>query len=163
MAGSIPCAVTICAFVRRLAGALLRCRSLASTVSADVGSRRDKIVICSYQFAAGKAEAVKNVAWDLVVVDEAHRLRNVYKPDNKTARTLRDALSHARKVLLTATPLQNSLLELYGLLREFVPGGNSIGRRIASMPMLQSRFSRYCSNEWPNTTVRIRGATFVTI
>ena len=50
-----------------------------------------------------------------MVIDEAHRLRNVYKPDNRTARTLRDALSHARKVFLTATPLQNSLLELYGL------------------------------------------------
>ncbi len=79
------------------------------------GLGRDKIVICSYQFAAGKAQAVKDVAWDLVVVDEAHRLRNVYKPDNKTARILRDALSHTRKVFLTATPLQNSLLELYGL------------------------------------------------
>ncbi len=79
------------------------------------GARSDRIVICSYQFAAGKAEPVQSVPWDLVVIDEAHRLRNVYKPDNKTARTLRDALSHARKVLLTATPLQNSLLELYGL------------------------------------------------
>lgn len=75
----------------------------------------NKIVICSYQFAASKADSVQNVAWDLVVVDEAHRLRNVYKTDNKTARILRDALAHARKVLLTATPLQNSLLELYGL------------------------------------------------
>ena len=80
-----------------------------------MGARSDRIVICSYQFAAGKADAVKSVPWDLVVVDEAHRLRNVYKPDNKTARTLLDALAHARKVLLTATPLQNSLLELYGL------------------------------------------------
>lgn len=73
------------------------------------------IVICSYQFAAGKAESVRNVPWDLAVVDEAHRLRNVYKPENKTARALRDALIHAHKVFLTATPLQNSLLELYGL------------------------------------------------
>ena len=80
-----------------------------------LGMGGDKIVICSYQFAAGKADAVQNVPWDLVVVDEAHRLRNVYKPDNKTARILRDALSHTRKVFLTATPLQNSLLELYGL------------------------------------------------
>jgi len=65
---------------------------------------RSDIVICSYQFAASKANEVQNVAWDLVVVDEAHRLRNVYKPENKTARALRDALSHARKVFLTATP-----------------------------------------------------------
>lgn len=73
------------------------------------------IIICSYQFAAAKAAQVASVAWDLVVVDEAHRLRNVYKPDNKTARVLRDALAHSYKVFLTATPLQNSLLELYGL------------------------------------------------
>lgn len=73
------------------------------------------IIICSYQFAARKAEDVKAVAWNLVVIDEAHRLRNVYKPENKTARILQEALSHPQKVLLTATPLQNSLLELYGL------------------------------------------------
>jgi ERCC4-related helicase len=73
------------------------------------------VLITSYQFASGKAKKVQSVPWDLVVIDEAHRLRNVYKPDNKTARTLKDALISAPKVLLTATPLQNSLLELYGL------------------------------------------------
>lgn len=72
-------------------------------------------LICSYQFAAGKAKEVQSVPWDLVVIDEAHRLRNVYKPENKTANILREALLTAPKVLLTATPLQNSLLELYGL------------------------------------------------
>ena len=76
---------------------------------------RSGIIICSYQFAARKAVEVKDVAWDLVVIDEAHRLRNVYKPENKTARALQEALSQPQKVLLTATPLQNSLLELYGL------------------------------------------------
>lgn len=75
----------------------------------------NQIVICSYQFAASKAGNLQNIPWDLVVVDEAHRLRNVYKTDNKTARILRDALAHTKKVFLTATPLQNSLLELYGL------------------------------------------------
>ena len=74
------------------------------------------LLICSYQFAAGKANQVQSVPWDLVVIDEAHRLRNVYKPENKTARILRDALTLPHKVLLTATPLQNSLLELYGLI-----------------------------------------------
>ena len=76
---------------------------------------RSGIIICSYQFAARKAVEVKAVGWDLVVIDEAHRLRNVYKPENKTARALQEALSQPQKVLLTATPLQNSLLELYGL------------------------------------------------
>ncbi|MGH9428584.1 MAG: helicase-related protein, partial [Terriglobia bacterium] len=47
--------------------------------------------------------------------DEAHRLRNVYKPTNIIANTLKQCLNDAPKLLLTATPLQNSLLELYGL------------------------------------------------
>lgn len=73
------------------------------------------VIICSYQFARSKASDVQTVLWDLVVIDEAHRLRNVYKPSNVIANTLKQALSEAPKLLLTATPLQNSLLELYGL------------------------------------------------
>lgn len=74
-----------------------------------------EIVICSYQFAKSKAGDVQAVPWDLVVVDEAHRLRNVYKPSNVIANTLKQALAGKHKLLLTATPLQNSLLELFGL------------------------------------------------
>jgi len=75
----------------------------------------DEIVICSYQFARNKAADVANTLWDLVVLDEAHRLRNVYKPTNVIANTLKQALKDRNKLLLTATPLQNSLLELFGL------------------------------------------------
>ena len=74
------------------------------------------IVICSFQFARAKEGAVSRTNWDLVVIDEAHRLRNVYRKDNKIANALKDALSGKPKILLTATPLQNSLLELYGLI-----------------------------------------------
>jgi len=74
------------------------------------------LIICSYQFAKAKADDVKGIDWDLVVLDEAHRLRNVYKTSNVIAKALKEALSLVHsKVLLTATPLQNSLLELYGL------------------------------------------------
>ncbi len=73
------------------------------------------IVICSYQFAKSKASDVAGIPWDLVVIDEAHRLRNVYKPSNVIANTLKVALAGKDKLLVTATPLQNSLLELFGL------------------------------------------------
>lgn len=76
---------------------------------------QNKIIICSYQFARAKADLMQLISWDLAVVDEAHRLRNVYKPTNKIGNAIKEALSHSRKALLTATPLQNSLLELYGL------------------------------------------------
>jgi len=74
-----------------------------------------QIVICSYHFARAKAPYIKQTKWDLAVIDEAHRLRNVYKTSNKIAREIKNALVDVPKILLTATPLQNSLLELYGL------------------------------------------------
>ncbi len=75
----------------------------------------EHIVFCSYQFARNKAEEVESTQWDLVVIDEAHRLRNVYKSSNVIAKKLREIFQKRNKLLLTATPLQNSLLELYGL------------------------------------------------
>ncbi len=74
------------------------------------------IVICSYHFARTKEAYLKLVQWDLVIIDEAHRLRNVYKPTNRIANAIKNAVAHAPKILLTATPLQNTLQELYGLI-----------------------------------------------
>ena len=76
---------------------------------------RAEIVICSYHFARNKDAYIRQVEWHLVVIDEAHRLRNVYKPSNRIANAIKNAVAPFHKVLLTATPLQNSLLELYGL------------------------------------------------
>jgi superfamily II DNA or RNA helicase len=75
-----------------------------------------QIVITSYEFAATRAADIKRIAWDLVVFDEAHRLRNVHRRGTATrAKALRDAVRSRFKLLLTATPLQNSLMELFGL------------------------------------------------
>ena len=76
---------------------------------------QDEIVITSYHFASRLHEQVMTAHWDLVVIDEAHKLRNVYKNTNRIANNLKIALRSAPKVLLTATPLQNKLDELYGL------------------------------------------------
>jgi len=73
------------------------------------------IIICSFQFARSKEAYVKNTLWDLVIIDEAHRLRNVYKSSNRIGRSIKESIHDRKKVLLTATPLQNSILELYGL------------------------------------------------
>lgn len=76
---------------------------------------QNEIVLCSHQFARSKVPYIRQVPWDLIVIDEAHRLRNVYKSSSRIALAIKQAVSSFPKVLLTATPLQNSLLELYGL------------------------------------------------
>lgn len=77
--------------------------------------QQNGIILCSYQFARSKEPYLRQTPWDLVVIDEAHRLRNVYKNSSKIATAIKNAVAPFPKVLLTATPLQNSLLELYGL------------------------------------------------
>ena len=74
-----------------------------------------KVIIVSFHFAARIEERLRGVPWDLVVIDEAHKLRNVYRRSNKIGKAIKRALEGRQKILLTATPLQNSLLELYGL------------------------------------------------
>ncbi|GAB6267998.1 MAG: SNF2-related protein [Smithella sp.] len=75
----------------------------------------NNIMICSMHYAASKAEIIKATAWDIIVIDEAHKLRNAYRQSNQIGQRIRWATEDRKKLLLTATPLQNSLAELYGL------------------------------------------------
>jgi len=97
---------------------------------------QEDIVITSYPFARNKAEQIQAIPWDLVVIDEAHRLRNVYKTSNKIARALKAALPDVPKLLLTATPLQNTLMELYGLV-SFIDA-----HTFGDLQSFKSRFAR---------------------
>lgn len=74
-----------------------------------------EILICSYAFASRHQDEIRSIPLDLAVIDEAHKLRNCFRPSNKTGQSIRYALEDRKKILLTATPLQNSLLEIYGL------------------------------------------------
>ncbi len=54
-----------------------------------------------------------NVHWDLLVVDEAHKLKNY---NSRITATLREEFIYANTLLLTGTPLQNNVEELWTLL-----------------------------------------------
>lgn len=74
-----------------------------------------KIVIMSYHYACRLEDKIVAVPWNVVVFDEAHKLRNAHRDSNKMGQILRRVFNGRKKLLLTATPLQNSLIELYGL------------------------------------------------
>ncbi|MCL6250034.1 DEAD/DEAH box helicase [Altererythrobacter sp. KTW20L] len=102
----------------------LRSRILEAKTHKDMvkaGQRRPfevagGVVIVSYEFAARKADEIRAAKWDLVIFDEAHRLRNVWNKNGaKGAKAIKSAVGDRFKILLTATPLQNSLIELFGL------------------------------------------------
>ena len=73
------------------------------------------VVVASTNFAALRPDELSRVPWDVAVLDEAHRLRNAWRPDHRTGQALRRALRRVPKLLLTATPLQNDPMELLGI------------------------------------------------
>ncbi len=79
--------------------------------------QQDKIIITSYQFASRHSEAMFLANFQLSVIDEAHKLRNYHRGEKaKMSFAIAHALRDTKKILLTATPLQNSLLEIFGLI-----------------------------------------------
>lgn len=95
--------------------AALKRQSAADALSALHAWAGKGVLVMSYPFAARLEAELRAVAWDAVVLDEAHKLRNAHRASNRMGQALRRALAGRRKLLLTATPLQNSLMELYGL------------------------------------------------
>lgn len=73
------------------------------------------ITICSYNCVVQLKSSFKHHNWDLVVIDEAHKLRNFYKGSTKIADGINEAFLGKKKLLLTATPIQNSLMDIYSL------------------------------------------------
>ena len=74
-----------------------------------------RIILTSYDYASKFMKRFPFVKWDFVVVDEAHNLRNVFH-GTKRAKNLYEITKGIPKILLTATPLQNSLSDLHGLI-----------------------------------------------
>ncbi|XP_033961605.1 chromodomain-helicase-DNA-binding protein 3 isoform X2 [Pseudochaenichthys georgianus] len=75
------------------------------------------VLLTSYELVTIDQTALKSMDWACLVVDEAHRLKN---NQSKFFRRLNDyTIDH--KLLLTGTPLQNNLEELFHLLNFLTP------------------------------------------
>jgi len=76
------------------------------------------VLIISYEMLVRSLDDVRLVSWDLIVCDEAHRLKN---SQIKTSSAL-SSLPCPRRVLLTGTPVQNDLGEFHSLASAAAPG-----------------------------------------
>lgn len=126
----------------------------------------DGIALTTTDYAVQNTELVSGVAWDIVVFDEAHRLCRAYAEDGKTASILHEATDGAFRLLLTATPMQNSIMDLYGLIAFIddadLPDEKSFYaryfRKPENYPELHNWASRYCFR-----TMRMQVASYVKI
>lgn len=78
-------------------------------------TKETRIVITSYDYASKLMKRFSSVKWDFLIIDEAHNLRNVFH-GAKRAKNLYEKSKRIPKILLTATPLQNYLSDLHGLI-----------------------------------------------
>ncbi|KAK9280656.1 hypothetical protein L1049_014353 [Liquidambar formosana] len=85
-------------------------------------SKQDRIkfdvLLTSYEMVNFDTASLKPIKWECMIVDEGHRLKN---KDSKLFMSLKQYLSRHR-VLLTGTPLQNNLDELF-MLMHFLDAG----------------------------------------
>ena len=109
--------------------------------------KNERVAICSYEFASMRSNAIAGIPWDLAVLDEAHRLRNVYRAaENARSARIKRVLAGRKKLLLTATPLQNSLKEMYGLatvIDEHLFGDASVFS-VAPTAEIRQRLKNFC-------------------
>lgn len=114
------------------------------------------IVVASYDYSSKLMKRFPRVKWDFLIIDEAHNLRNVFH-GTKRAKNLYDLTKGIPKILLTATPLQNSLTDLHGLVsfidprifgsekvfnRRFVEGGDYEELKQELLPVLYRTLRR---------------------
>lgn len=104
------------------------------------------ICLVTYDDVIREAEKIKSIRWDLAIFDEADFL---FKPDNKSVITIKDAVGDAFKLLLTPTPITMSIMDIYGLIHfineSVLPDPDSFYRRYFRKPENYPELSSWVS------------------
>lgn len=117
---------------------------------------QNAVIVSTYDFVADNESSAKEVDWDLTVFEEANALSSVYHGDNKLARALKRIAGDSFKLLLTGTPIEKNIMDLYGLIW-FIDE--------TVLPKEQDFLSRYLRKpeNYPELAERVSGYCFRTL
>jgi superfamily II DNA or RNA helicase len=89
------------------------------------------VLLTTYEMVLADASYLRNVPWEVLIVDEGHRLKN----SSSKLFSLLNTFSFQHRVLLTGTPLQNNIGEMYNLLNFLQPTS------FPSLPAFEEKFN----------------------
>lgn len=84
----------------------------------EVESQKLNVLLTTYEYIMRDRTSLRKLSWQYIIVDEGHRMKNA---QSKFAMTLGNAYQSRHRILLTGTPLQNNLPELWALLNFLLP------------------------------------------
>jgi len=76
------------------------------------------VVLSSYEIARNDLEFFREFSWNYLILDEGHVIRN---SKSKTTKAIKSLVAN-RRLILSGTPIQNSVLELWSLFDFLMPG-----------------------------------------
>jgi TATA-binding protein-associated factor len=104
------------------------------------------IVITSYDICRNDNDVLKPFNWNYVVLDEGHLIKN---SKSKTSQAVKNFQSNHR-LILSGTPIQNNVLELWSLFDFLMPGflgSEKVFQERFAKPIAASRFAKSSSKE----------------
>ena len=84
----------------------------------------DGIVLTTYEYLTQNIDNADKIKWDIIIFEEANSLSSVYQDENtfirgsgsKQAKLLKEFSKNTFKILLTGTPIEKNIMDLYGLI-----------------------------------------------
>ena len=113
---------------------------------------QNAIILTTYDFLTDQQAAAKEIKWDLTVFEEANALSSVSNQDSSQAKILKGIAEDSFKILLTGTPIEKNIMDLYGLMyfidETVLPDAETYMKRYLrkpeNYPELAERVSKYC-------------------
>jgi ATP-dependent helicase STH1/SNF2 len=89
-----------------------------SIIQSNLESSKFNVMLTTYEYIIKDKQQLTKIIWSHIVVDEGHRMKN---SKSKFAQILGLQYTSGHRLLLTGTPLQNNLAELWSLLNFLLP------------------------------------------